>query len=311
MKSAGFVALVAVVSFGCARTESPSSKPAAPAPQGMPTLVLGLPLPWGTTVGLKRAQVAGAYLAKALDAHVDPRLFSYGDLAKALDAGQVDIALLPPFGYVLAAAGGRVRLVRRAKHDGVATYRSILFVRKDSGISSLADLKGKSVAWVREGSASGNLFPRAYLLEHHLDPATFFSSQEVLASHSDVCRAVFDGKVAAGASFTDAWNDFDHATIDGCVPALGANVKELQILFATDPIPNDVIAVSSRLRAGLVARLGAVLDAMSTTPEGRRALADGFASQGFVPVADVDFDPVREALSVLRPPPTVGADAGR
>ena len=301
MKLAFGVTAVAVTLVACHAAP-------APPPAARPQLVFGLALPWGPAVGIERARVATAYLAKALDADVVPKLFSYEELARALDDGKVDIAFIPPFGYVKAAAGGRLTLVRRATHEGLPDYRAVLFTRRDSAIKSLDDLKGKDVAWVREGSASGNLFPRAWLLQHHLQPATFFAHEQFLGSHNDVCRAVYTGEAWAGASFTDARTDFDHAKVDGCEPALGDKVSDLKIVFATDPIPNDVIAVSAKLSPALTAKLAHALDQLPGSEDGRRVLRDGFASEGFVAVSDADFNVVRQALAVLEPP---AKDGGR
>jgi phosphonate transport system substrate-binding protein len=297
MRPVAIVALEILLAGGC---HSATPPPPEPPPAAVPKLVYGLALPLGPEVAIQRARASSAFFAKALGAEVEPRLFGYDELAQAVTSGTVDIAFLPPLGYVRAAQGGTITLLRRARHASRADYRAVLFTRRDSPVRRLEDLKGKDVAWVQDGSASGNLLPRAWMLDHGLDPATFFAQQKFLANHAEVCQAVYAGQAWSGASFTNASGpDVEHAAVDGCQGALGERIADLRIVFATDPLPNDVIAVRSSLSPELRAKIGDVLDHLPDSEEGRAALADGFASDGFVPVSDADFAGVRRALELL------------
>lgn len=292
------VLCLTALAAGLAACERPAAPPPAP-PAVQVRLTYGLALPWGADVAIQRARASSAYLGKALSAEVVPRLFGYEELAQAIGTGAVDIAFMPPLGYVIAARTGKVALLRRARHASRPEYRSVLFVRRDSKVDSVDDLKGKDVAWVQEGSASGNLFPRGWFFQHKLDPAVFFAHQEFLANHSEVCQAVYTGQAWAGASFTNATADFDKALVDGCQPSLGEKAADLKILFATDPIPNDVIAVRAGLDPAIIRSIGDALDRAADTEEGRAALQHGFASDGFLVAQDSDFDAVRRAVEAM------------
>src|SRR5438874_3856805 len=99
----------------------------------------------------------------------------YGDLRTQMEAGAVDVGSFSPFAYVDATRGGKVRIIAQSIIDGTATYRGIIVTRKDSGLKSITDLKGKRFAFVDPKSASGYLYPRAMLIERGINPETFFS----------------------------------------------------------------------------------------------------------------------------------------
>src|SRR5437867_2261768 len=98
----------------------------------------------------------------------------YGDLRTQMENGSVDIGSFSPFAYVDAARGGKIRIIAQSIIEGSATYRGIIVARKDGGLKSISDLKGKRFAFVDPKSASGYLYPRAMLIDKGIDPETYF-----------------------------------------------------------------------------------------------------------------------------------------
>ena len=93
----------------------------------------------------------------------------YGDLRTQMENGSVDIGSFSPFAYVDAVSGGKIRIIAQSIIEGSATYRGIIVTRKDSGLKSIADLKGKRFAFVDPKSASGYVYPRAMLIEKRIN----------------------------------------------------------------------------------------------------------------------------------------------
>ena len=80
-------------------------------------------------------------------------------LVEGLRSRKVDIGIFGPFALVLAEQRAEAIVILNSIRNGRDSYRAQFIVRADSGIESLADLKGK--VWAVPGltSTSGYLFP--------------------------------------------------------------------------------------------------------------------------------------------------------
>ncbi len=96
------------------------------------------------------------------------RVFTGCDRGTHLGQGEVDLYLDSPFpvSWVVHETGARP-LLRRLK-QGEASYRSVLFARRDSGLQSIEDLRGHVIAFGEPFSTSSFLLPKASLVERGL-----------------------------------------------------------------------------------------------------------------------------------------------
>ena len=74
--------------------------------------------------------------------------------------------------------------------SGRTYYHSQIIARKDSGIKTVNDLKGKTFAFVDPTSTSGHLFPKAGLIKLGIDPDTDFGRVIFTGSHDANALAV-------------------------------------------------------------------------------------------------------------------------
>ena len=217
-----------------------------------------------------------AYLSDAIGQKVTLYVArNYGELRTRMEAGEVDIGSFSPFAYVDAVRGGKIRIIAQSVIDGSATYRGIVVARKDAGLKSIADLKGKRFAFVDPKSASGYVYPRAMLVEKGIDPDTFFKETLFAGDHKKVIAAVLDRRVDAGATYDNA---------------LG--------IATTDPIPHDAIAVRIGLDEALAKTIQTALVNLDKTEAGRRVIANGHKKlSGHVVAEDRTFDVVRRTAN--------------
>ena len=223
----------------------------------------------------------------------------YAGVIEAMGAGRADIGWLPTFAYVVAHQkyGIEVRLV--TVRFGLPYYRAEVITQTSSGITSLADLRGRRFAFVDPASASGYLFPLAALRKAGYDPQTFLGQTVFSGSPSDVVLAVYGGRVDAGAVYDDA-----RRTMLKSLPDVMDRIK---ILWTSGPIPNDTVSVRRDLPAGVKERLTNAILRFSQTPDGLEALnslseIEGLADyrllvtkyQVHVPTLDAFYDPVRD-----------------
>src|SRR2546425_2547668 len=214
----------------------------------------------------------------------------YGDLRTQMENGSCDIGSFSPFAYVYAAKGGKIRIIAQSIIEGSATYRGIIVVRKESGLKSIADLKGKRFAFVDPKSASGYVYPRAMLIEKRINPETFFKETIFAGSHDKVIAAVLEGRVDAGAIYDGAL---------GIAKRSGVPVAGLLTLASSDPIPHDAIAVRIGLNEELAKRIQLALINLDKSEAGRRVIANSKKKlTGHVIAQDSLFDVVRRTAKI-------------
>jgi phosphonate transport system substrate-binding protein len=173
----------------------------------------------------------------------------YHRLLEALDIGGVDIAWLPP---ILAAQGmlrGVAVPIALPVRGGVTSYSTALFVREDSPIRSVSDLRGVRAGWVDRQSASGYLLIRAHLRTVGVDLDHAISSDRFLGSHEEVVHAVLEGSADVGASYVHL-DPIDERPIRA---AWGA--ARVRVITHAGPIPADVVAASRRLDISVTDRV--------------------------------------------------------
>ena len=95
---------------------------------------------------------------------------SYIGVIEGIGSGSVDFGIVPPFSAVLSNKQSNTKNLLVGKSlNGKPGYHAEIFVRKDSNIKSLEDLKGKKVAFVDPSSASGYVYPGAMLKDAGID----------------------------------------------------------------------------------------------------------------------------------------------
>ncbi len=100
------------------------------------------------------------YLEQALKRPVKPFVATdYAGVVEALRNGSADAAFMGALQYLLAHRHGGAEPILGEVYGGSTTYRSRIFVRKDSGLGKPADLEGKTIAFVDPVSSSGYLYP--------------------------------------------------------------------------------------------------------------------------------------------------------
>ena len=84
---------------------------------------------------------------------------NYSAAVEAMISKKADVSFMSPLPYVLANRHSGVEAVLGEIYDGKSYYYSKIFVRKDSGIKKLSDLRGKTIAYVDPISSSGFMYP--------------------------------------------------------------------------------------------------------------------------------------------------------
>jgi phosphonate transport system substrate-binding protein len=242
----------------------------------------------------KAGEVFAAELGKKLGLSIKVYMpTDYLGVVEALRNKTADLAFVHPAGYVFANREAKAQIVAVDVWHGKTSYTSRIYVRKDSGLTSLEALRGKTIAFVDPGSTSGYVYPMVMLIKKGLvkerDPKTFFKDAMFAGTHEAALLALLNGSVDAVASFDLAPQQYLKDK---------ERVEKVTYIAETEPIPEAGVIVREGLDPGLVKKL---FDALMTfnAPEYRPILKDFYGIDGFAPGRDSDYDPVREAIDML------------
>lgn len=228
------------------------------------------------------------YLAAKLGREIEMRTVdSWEGLAKSLANGETDLALLGPWGYVLANHESGAQVIATILYDGKPEYYALIITNPASGIESVADLKGKTFAFGDKGSTSGYLIPWQYFMNQGIDPDKYFS-KVLYTRHQAIETQVTQGQLDAGADY----NRNRNAMIEQGLIKAGQS----KIIWQSAPLPNDAFAVSATLAndKALVTRLQAILAEIGPLLKARPELLPPHYT-GFVVRDNTFYKPIRDA----------------
>ena len=208
-------------------------------------------------------------------------------LAKSLANGETDIALMGPWGYVLANHVAGAQAVSTILYDGKPEYFAIMVTHSKSGIKSIADLKGKTFAFGDKGSTSGFLIPNYHFQKNGIDINTYLGKY-INTKHQAIELQVTRGELDAGADYN---RNRDSMISEGLIKA-----SDSVIFWTSDPLPNDAVAVSSTLAKDkvFVAKLQAALTAVGAELKRTPNLLPPRYT-GFVAKDNTFYRPIRDA----------------
>jgi phosphonate transport system substrate-binding protein len=178
----------------------------------------------------------------------------YAGVIQAFAAKQVEASYMSPAAYAQAwlESNGNVQpLFTSQEADGGISYVAVLYVRADSGITSLAQMKGKSLAWADPNSASGYLIPRSEFRAAGIDPepGKYFSRTGFAGGHEQAVIAVLNKQYDAGVTWTSGLGDPAVGYTRGNLRMMSdkklLNMADLRMIWTSRPILNGPFTVRS------------------------------------------------------------------
>ena len=214
----------------------------------------------------------------------------YAGVIEALssDPPEAQMASLATFAYVLAADRGVAEAALVALRFGTPTYNGQIIVRADSGISSVAELKGKSFGRPDPISTSGWIIPMLTMRAAGINPETDLDEIVDAGSHDSVVAAVYNGDIDAGATYMDARTriEEDHPDV----------MEKVVVIEVTADIPNDGVQFSPVVPDDMREKIVAALLEIAQTEEGKDALKTAYQWSGLEKHGDTFYDPFRQVL---------------
>ncbi len=195
-------------------------------------------------------------------------------LIRLVKEGKIDIILESPLIATLLKVETDAVPILTVWREGVGEYNSLIFVRKDSGIQKIEDLKGKLVAFKDPGSNSGYFLPQIGLKAKGLELIQLSSFNSIApndkigyvfaGSELNISSWVFYKKAAAGALSNLAWISPKD------VPQ--SYKKDFKIIYESPKTPEFIVLVRPGLPKRLVERIKEEFLKMNKSKEGRESL---------------------------------------
>ena len=192
-------------------------------------------------------------------------LSNYAGVAIAMKSKRVDFAFVGPLNYLVINEQVPVEPVTAAVRNGQKGYHSLIITKKDSGIETLADLKGKTFIFGDKLSTSASLYPKHALMSAGLNIKKDLRSLH-MSSQTAITMAVIKGRADAGAIYGDA-------RLNPEILKKYPNPDEVtDLLFKSELIPADPQIVRSDLPPSVKKRIQYALIKLSTNKESKRVL---------------------------------------
>lgn len=228
----------------------------------------------------------------------------YDGVIQGLLGGTIDMAWLGASGYAkvyLTDANAVTPVLVKANLDGSYVYYSIGFARKDSGITSLEDLKGKSFGFGDPNSTSGYLIPSVEIpasTGHSMASGDFFGEVKFTGGHEQTIVAVNNGDINAGVTWADGqgnWEDgFNSGALRKAVDAGLVDMNNLVEIWRSKPIPEGPVVVRNALPEDVKAKMIALVEGLQAKdPDCAYGVAAGDTA-GFVPITHDYYESIIE-----------------
>lgn len=178
----------------------------------------------------------------------------YDGVIQGLLGGTLDMAWMGASGYAkiyLTDENAVEPVLTKQNMDGSTGYYSIGFARKDSGITSIEDAKGKTFAFAEPNSTSGYLVPAAELAETYGNLEEFFSEVKFSGGHEQTIVGVANGDIDAGVSWADglgAWEDgYNSGSLRKAADAGLVDMNDIVEIWKSKLIPEGPMVVRKAL----------------------------------------------------------------
>ncbi len=214
---------------------------------------------------------------------------SLAEMRELLETGRVDILSETAFMAVSLVEAGVAEMALREWKQGVPEYHTVFFARTDSGLETIDDLSGRTIAFEDPGSTSAYMIPRATMERDGLELTPLDQPGDTVPENQvgyvfaegeiNIVAWVHRGLADAGVVSNLDWENEDET------PSFLKD--DLTVIHETRPIIRSLMLMRSDLDMALKDRIAQVLLEMHQTESGQRALRRYFSVSRYDPIDEV------------------------
>ncbi|MEO1066133.1 MAG: phosphonate ABC transporter substrate-binding protein [Pseudomonadota bacterium] len=238
---------------------------------------------------------------------VPAKMFTFKDYAGTLESllgGNLDYAWLGSSGYAgvyLEDPEAVEPVLTRMQPTGDTGYYSVMVARKDSGIKTLDDAKGKNLGFADPNSTSGFLIPSIELTEapYSLNLDKDFASTQFMGGHENGVLGVLNKDIDVAVTWVSGvgeWNEgYSSGNLRKMVDKGILNMDDIVQVWSSKLIPNGPIVMPKKLpQEAKDVMVGMKQWIQKNDPECNENIANG-EIRGWIPVEHSFYEVIIKA----------------
>lgn len=226
------------------------------------------------------------YLQAKLNKEIDLVVTTdYSSMIEAASNKRVDLAYFGPLSYVLAKTKSDIEPFAAMKKDGKTTYQAVIIANIGSGVNTLQDVKGKTIAFGDHASTSSHLIPKSMLKEAGLETQKDYQ-EAFTGSHDAVAMAVQNGNAQIGG--------LSKPIYETLLEKKAISPDKVKIIAQSKEYPQYPWTMRSDLSPELKEKIRAAFIELNDKKVLKPFKADGFGS-----ATDKDYDSIRDLAKIL------------
>lgn len=227
----------------------------------------------------------------------------YDGVVQGLLGGTLDIAGLGASAYAkvyLADPKAVEPFITTVQTDGSTGYYSIALAKKDSGITTITDAKGKRLGYADPDSTSGYLIPLTSLpAVLGMKPDEFFASTDFGGGHENLVLGLLDDKFDVVTTWGSGVGEFSEGYTSGNIRTMVdkgmLDMEDVVEVWRSPLIPNGPTVMRSSLDQDLKDKIVKFFTDLPTSDyECFRGIENG-DFKGYTPVTPDFYMPIIEA----------------
>ncbi|MCK5110064.1 MAG: phosphate/phosphite/phosphonate ABC transporter substrate-binding protein [Arcobacteraceae bacterium] len=198
---------------------------------------------------------------------------------KLISDNKLDIFIDSVYPTLLVQKKSDITIECKRWKKGIEGYRSVIFVKKNSNINSIEDLKGKTIAFEDEFSTSSFFIPKKAIEKKGLKVSKKGEKESVnydyARSEKNTAAWVLYSKVDAGATDDKTFESFDK--------------NMFKIIYTSKLIPRHLVSFSKRINPKLKKEILDILYDMDKSRVGKETLKKFSKTKKFSPLTNDDM----------------------